>query len=102
MKNEISPFSLAYRFYCSKIDDNTIIFAPRDEDVVVDFLNYFLEEPYYTSISECWENDYILDGILLTKDEENNWHLKVSFQCHPLIEFDMPKTQALIEALLKV
>ena len=102
MKNEISPFSIAWRFWHSQLDKNTIVFAPRDENTAVDFLNYFLdlEEPRH-SILEYWEDGcYILNCILLTKDEENNWHLKIGLHGYPFVEFDMPQMQELRDAFL--
>ena len=86
MKNKISPFSIVYRFWRSQLDKNTIVFAPSNEIAAVDFLNYFLdlEEPYM-SITECWDEGYVLNCVLLTKDEENNWHLKVGFHGYPFV-----------------
>lgn len=100
MKDKISPLRIAFCFWYTQFDSNTIIFAPRNEKVVVDFLNYFLEEPYYNSISECYDNSYILNCVLLTRDKRNKWHLKVGFHGKPFVEFDMPKTQELINAFL--
>ena len=101
MKNKISPFGIAYRFWHSQLDKNTIVFAPRDEDATLDFLNYFLDlkEPYM-SIAECWEDGYILNCVLLIKDKENNWHLKVGFHGYPFVEFDMSQMQELRDAWL--
>ena len=102
MKNKISPFSIACRFWRSQLDENTIIFAPSDEIAAVDFLNYFLDlKKPYMSITECWDNGYILNCVLLIKDKENNWHLKVGFHGYPFVGFDMPQTQELKDAFLK-
>ena len=101
MKNEISPFSIVYRFWRSQLDKNTIVFAPSNEIAAVDFLNYLLDlkEPYM-SITECWDDGYVLNCVLLTKDEENNWHLKVGFHGYPFVEFDIPQMQELKDAFL--
>lgn len=105
MKNEISPLRVAHQFLHGALDENTVIFTPRNEEAAIDFLNYLWgeNEKFYHSIKEYWYRGSYLTAVLLKRNNGNKWQLWASFHGYYSIKvYDGPdfKVRKLAEAFL--